>query len=88
MHLPGCHLDVLWAVVLRKLLASAGDGIRFNEHVELDGAAAFAHACKLGLEGVVSKRRDLPYRSGRSKSRIKVKNPASPAMLRLQDGAS
>jgi bifunctional non-homologous end joining protein LigD len=49
--------------------------------------AAFAHACKLGIEGVVSKRRDSPYRYGRSKSWIKVKNPASPAMLRLQDGA-
>jgi bifunctional non-homologous end joining protein LigD len=38
------------------------------------------------LEGVVSKRRDLPYLSGRSKAWIKVKNPASPAVLRIQDG--
>jgi ATP-dependent DNA ligase len=41
----------------------------------------------MGLEGIVSKRRDFPYRSDRSKGWIKVKNPASPAMLRLQDGA-
>jgi ATP-dependent DNA ligase len=34
----------------------------------------FAHASKLGLEGIVCKRRDLLYRSGRSKARIKVKN--------------
>jgi bifunctional non-homologous end joining protein LigD len=37
----------------------------------------------MGLEGIVSKRRDLPYRSGRVRSWIKVKNPASPAMLRI-----
>jgi bifunctional non-homologous end joining protein LigD len=40
----------------------------------------------MGLEGIVSKRRDLPYRSGRSKCWIKVKNPASPAMLRALEG--
>jgi bifunctional non-homologous end joining protein LigD len=43
----------------------------------------FEAACKMGLEGIVSKRRDFPYRSGRSKGWIKVKNPASPAMLRV-----
>jgi hypothetical protein len=37
----------------------------------------------LGLEGIVSKRRDLPYRSGRCKAWIKIKNPASPAVLRI-----
>jgi bifunctional non-homologous end joining protein LigD len=42
-------------------------GVRLLEHI------VFEHACKMGLEGVVSKRRDLPYRSGR----VKVKNPAS-----------
>ena len=37
------------------------------EHVEaIDGATVFAHACKLGLEGIVSKRRDKPYRNGPS----------------------
>jgi len=40
----------------------------------------------MGLEGIVSKRRDLPYRSGRAKCWVKVKNPASPAMLRIKDG--
>ena len=47
---------------LEKLLAHS-DGIRFSEHLDGDGATIFAHACKLGLEGIVSKRRDLPYRS-------------------------
>jgi bifunctional non-homologous end joining protein LigD len=36
----------------------------------------FAHACRLGLEGIVSKRRDLGYRSGRCASWLKIKNPA------------
>jgi bifunctional non-homologous end joining protein LigD len=57
--------------------------VRFSEHIEGDGAIIFKHACKMGLEGIVSKRRDLPYRSGRVKNWIKVKNPASPAMLRI-----
>jgi ATP-dependent DNA ligase len=60
---------------------------RLRAH-EGDGAIIFNHACKLGLEGIVSKHRDLPYRSGRVKSWIKLKNPASPAMLRIvEDGA-
>jgi ATP-dependent DNA ligase len=44
------------------------------------------NACKLGLEGIVSKRRDLPYRSGRCRAWVKVKNPQSPAVLRIEDG--
>jgi bifunctional non-homologous end joining protein LigD len=71
---------------LASVLAKAGAGLRFNEHIEADGPTVFAHACRMGLEGIVSKRRDLPYRSGRSKCWVKVKNPASPAMLRIQDG--
>jgi bifunctional non-homologous end joining protein LigD len=70
---------------LAKLMANADPGIQFNEHIDLDGALVFEHACKLGLEGIVSKRRDFPYRSGRTKFWIKIKNPASPAMLRLQE---
>jgi bifunctional non-homologous end joining protein LigD len=43
---------------LRSMLAKAGLGLRFNEHIEGDGPTVFAHACKLGLEGIVSKRKD------------------------------
>jgi ATP-dependent DNA ligase len=71
---------------LEKLLAQIG-GIRFSEHIEGVGETIFKHACKLGLEGIVSKRRDFPYRSGRTKSWVKVKNPESPAVMRLQDGS-
>jgi ATP-dependent DNA ligase len=53
--------------------------------IELD-ARTLRPACKLGLEGIVSKRRDLPYRSGRCRAWVKIKNPASPAVLRIQDG--
>src|SRR5262249_3140841 len=70
---------------LRGMLAKAGLGLRFNEHLEGDGPAIFAHACKLGLEGVVSKRKDSMYRSGRSPDWLKMKNPAAPAVKREED---
>jgi bifunctional non-homologous end joining protein LigD len=47
-----------------------------------DGPLVFAHACKLGLEGIVSKRKDSRYRSGRSPDWIKSKNPNAPAVKR------
>jgi ATP-dependent DNA ligase len=49
---------------LEKLLTRS-DGIRFSEHIEGDAEIIFAHACRMRLEGIVSKRRDRPYRSGR-----------------------
>jgi len=42
----------------------------------------FAHVCRMGLEGIVSKRTDAPYRSGPSKVWLKSKNPASEAVRR------
>ena len=49
---------------LASILAKAAPGLRFNEHLEHeDGEIVFRHACKLGLEGIVSKRKDSPYRS-------------------------
>jgi bifunctional non-homologous end joining protein LigD len=47
------------------VLTKAGPGIRFNEHIEGDGPTVFAHPCKMGLEGIASKRKDSTYRSGR-----------------------
>jgi ATP-dependent DNA ligase len=68
---------------LASLLARAAPGLRFNEHMdEQNGPLVFQHACKLGLEGIVSKRRNSRYRSGRSPDWIKSKNPASPAVKR------
>ena len=68
---------------LASVLAKAGPGIRFNEHLDYDdGAAVFQHACKMGLEGIVSKRKDSLYRSGRSPDWLKMKNPACAAVRR------
>ena len=47
-----------------------------------DGPTVFAHACKLGLEGIVSKRKDSAYRSGRSPDWLKMKNADAPAVKR------
>jgi bifunctional non-homologous end joining protein LigD len=74
-------LDVRKAT-LASLLKRAAPGLRLNEHIEADGPTVFAHACKMGLEGIVSKRRDSPYRSGRSRDWLKCKNPAAPAVRR------
>jgi bifunctional non-homologous end joining protein LigD len=67
---------------LASVLARAAPGLRLNEHIEEDGPTVFAHACKLGLEGIVSTRRDSSYRSGRSPHWIKSKNPQAPAVKR------
>src|SRR6266403_4766644 len=67
---------------LRSMLAKAGLGLRYNEHLESDGPTVFAHACKMGLEGIVSKRKDSAYRSGRSPDWLKMKNPACAAVKR------
>ena len=40
------------------------------------------HACKVGLEVIVSKRKDSTYRSGRSPDWLKMKNPACSAVKR------
>jgi len=45
-------------------------------------ALVFAHACKMGVEGIVSKRLRSRYRSGRSPDWLKFKNPEAPAVRR------
>jgi bifunctional non-homologous end joining protein LigD len=67
---------------IASIVAKAHLGIRFNEHIEGDGPTVFAHACKMALEGIVSKRKDSAYRSGRSPDWLKMKNPAAAAMTR------
>ncbi len=70
---------------LASIVAKASSGIRFNEHIEGDGPTVFAHACKLGLEGIVSKRKDSAYRSGRSPDWFKMKNSACSAVKREEE---
>ena len=60
---------------LAKLLRKAKPGIRYSEHLTGDGTAIFEHACKLGLEGIVSKRLNASYRSGKVKTRPKPQEP-------------
>jgi ATP-dependent DNA ligase len=74
-------------LALAKLLKKDVSGIQFNGHIDdMDGGKLYEAACKMGLEGIVAKRRDLPYRSGRCKTWIKVKNPKAPAAMRIMDG--
>jgi bifunctional non-homologous end joining protein LigD len=59
---------------LQEVLAKAPSKISYADFVELqDGETVFRHACELGMEGIVSKRRDAPYRSGRQETWIKLK---------------
>jgi bifunctional non-homologous end joining protein LigD len=58
---------------LQALIEGAPAVLRFSAHFEEDGERLLRHVCQLGLEGVVSKRRDAPYRSGRGKDWIKCK---------------
>lgn len=59
--------------VLERLLAGVPDLLRFSAHFDQDGELIRSHACRLSLEGIVSKLRDGPYRSGRSKDWEKSK---------------
>ena len=66
---------------LRVQLRRARPSLRVVDFLEGDGSKVFAHACRLGLEGIVSKRRDLGYRSGRSAAWLKIRTRASEKKL-------
>jgi len=68
-------------------VAEAGGALRANESLESifefnPGDLVYQHACKLGLEGIVSKRLGSAYRSGRTSDWLKFKNPDAPAVKR------
>jgi bifunctional non-homologous end joining protein LigD len=67
---------------LAKLLKGSHLSIVLNQYYEEDGAIVFREACKLGCEGIVSKRLGSIYRRGRSPLWVKVKNPNAPAVKR------
>jgi bifunctional non-homologous end joining protein LigD len=72
---------------LASILRKSRPGVRLNEHLEHpDGITVFQHACKVALEGIVSKRLGSRYRSGRSPDWLKFKNPAAPAVKREAEG--
>jgi bifunctional non-homologous end joining protein LigD len=68
--------------LLAKLVRKPRCGLVLNAQFDHDGALVFEHACLLGCEGIVSKRKDSRYRSGRSHYWVKCKNPAAPAVRR------
>lgn len=60
--------------VLKELLPKAEDGrVRYSDHIQGHGAGFFEEVCQLGLEGMVSKRIDAPYRNGRHSHWLKTK---------------
>ena len=73
-------------MALSKLLIRSKGGIQYVEHADGHGERMFAAVCRLGLEGIVSKRSSAAYRSGPTRTWIKVKNPDAPAATRAQDG--
>ena len=73
---------------LSRLLARRVDGIFLSDFEQGEiGPDLFRHACLMGLEGLVSKHKDRPYRAGRSPHWIKVKNRKHPAMNRVMESA-
>jgi len=53
---------------------SNGEGLlRYSDHIQGQGVEVFAEACRQGLEGLIAKRADSPYRSGRTRTWLKIK---------------
>src|SRR4051812_33171301 len=85
IQLAGVDLGDHRLVDRKRRLASilpGQSGMALCEHLEHDGVKVFERACLLGLEGIVSKRLDAPYRSGPSKTWLKSKNPLSQPVRR------
>lgn len=59
--------------MLEELLSEAKGPLRYSAHFEETGGMVLRHACRLGLEGIVSKLKDSPYRPGRGRAWVKSK---------------
>jgi bifunctional non-homologous end joining protein LigD len=70
---------------LATLLCKAKPGLQLSEHISEPGDIVLRHACKLGLEGIVSKRLGSRYTSDRSRDWIKLRNPSAPAVKREEE---
>jgi bifunctional non-homologous end joining protein LigD len=78
LHLDGRDLRPLPLIERKAMLAQAVPApgvLRYSEHFD-EGTALFRQACAIGLEGIISKRPDAPYRSGRGRDWLKVKRSA------------
>ena len=89
LELDGADLRSRSIAVRRRrltlLLRNVQPAVQLSEHLEEDGALVFEHACRLGCEGIVSKRRGTRYQSGRSVHWVKCKNPDHPAATRHEE---
>jgi bifunctional non-homologous end joining protein LigD len=70
----------LLLIIMNRL--SADSPLRYSEHTQEDGAAMLKHACRMDLEGIVSKRKDAPYRPGRGGHWLKIKCVQAPLSQR------
>lgn len=72
LHLDGVDLTRVPLIERKRILADVLSGqhgiLAYSEHFAGRGDVVFDHACRLGLEGIVSKLKMAPYRSGRSRS--------------------
>ena len=70
---------------LATLLGGRRLGIVLSDHTDEDGATIFQQACRMGLEGIVSKRLSAPYRSGPRGIGSRSRTRDSPAMIRARE---
>ncbi len=77
LHLNGRNLRTLPLLerktILASLLTNSGEYIRFGEHLDSNGGEIFRKACELQAEGIISKRADAKYISGRTSDWLKIK---------------
>jgi bifunctional non-homologous end joining protein LigD len=69
---------------LNRLLGSDSAGLLISQPIDAPADVAFHHICRLGLEGIVSKKLGSKYESGRSSLWLKTTNPNAPALQRLE----
>jgi bifunctional non-homologous end joining protein LigD len=70
---------------LNHLLRKDRAGLLISHPIDAPADVAFKHICQLGLEGIVSKKLDSRYESGRSRLWLKIINPDAPALRRLEE---
>ena len=73
---------------LQRIFRRSRAGLMMSKAVVGRGPAVYQAACRMGLEGIVSKRINAPYRSGKVKTWLKVKNPNAPGILRFKDSGA
>jgi len=77
LHLDGTSLIdaplIQRKQALERLLTGDGEKLRYSEHFDDEGGLVLKHACRLSLEGIISKVSAAPYRSGRGRDWVKSK---------------